>query len=68
MKRSKEQNLFDIESFCNNVKVFSVTFDQFKASLLNNNKKRPKKKNSNLTYISQNNNRKKCNTFNAYSF
>ncbi len=27
--------LFEIEAFCNNVKVFTVTFDQFTAPLLN---------------------------------
>ncbi len=32
---SKEQLLFEKETLCNNVKVITVTFDQFNASFLN---------------------------------
>ncbi len=31
----KEQHLLELEIFCNNAKVFTVTFDQFNPSLLN---------------------------------
>ncbi len=31
----KEQQLFEIESFCNIINVFTVTFEQFNAFLLN---------------------------------
>ncbi len=34
---SKEQHLFEVEIFCNIIHVFTVTFDQFNASLLNRN-------------------------------
>ncbi len=34
---SEEQHLSEIEIFCNIINVFIVTFDQFKASLLNKN-------------------------------
>ncbi len=33
--RSEEQHLSEIEMFCNIILVFIITFDQFKASLLN---------------------------------
>ncbi len=35
IENSKEQSLFEIEIICNNINVFTVTFDQFNASLLN---------------------------------
>ncbi len=35
MQSSKEQHLFEIEIFCNIINVFTATFDQFNASLLN---------------------------------
>ncbi len=35
MESSEEQNLSEIEIFCNIINVFIITFDQFKASLLN---------------------------------
>ncbi len=35
IESSKEQHLFEIEIFCNIISVFTVTFDQFNASLLN---------------------------------
>ncbi len=31
----KEQHLFESEIFCNIINAFTVTFDQFNASLLN---------------------------------
>jgi len=31
----KEQHLFEIEFFCSIINVFTVTFNQFKVSLLN---------------------------------
>ncbi len=34
---SGEQYLFEIKIFCSIIKVFTVTFDQFNASLLNKN-------------------------------
>ncbi len=36
-KLFKEQQLFEIEIFCNITNAFTVTFDQFYASLLNKN-------------------------------
>ncbi len=30
-----EQNVFKMETFCNNVKVFTITFDQFIVPFLN---------------------------------
>ncbi len=33
-RSSKEQHLFEIEIFCNNINVFTDTFDQFNASLM----------------------------------
>ncbi len=36
IERSKEQNLLEIEIFCNNINVCADTFDQMNASLLNN--------------------------------
>ncbi len=35
MNSSKGQHLFEMESVCNIANVFTVTFDQFKAFLLN---------------------------------
>ncbi len=35
MNSSKEQNLFEIEILCNIIDIFTVSFDQFNASLLN---------------------------------
>ncbi len=35
MQSWKEQHLFEMEIFCNNLKVFTVTSDQFNVSLLN---------------------------------
>ncbi len=35
---SKEQHVSEIEIFYNIINVFTATFDQFNASLLNNNK------------------------------
>jgi len=35
IESSKEQHLFEIESFCNIINAFTVSFDQFNASLLN---------------------------------
>ncbi len=35
IESSKEQHLFEIEIFCNIINVFTVTFDQFNASLIN---------------------------------
>ncbi len=35
IESSKEQHLFEIEIFCNVINVFTITFDQFNASLLN---------------------------------
>ncbi len=32
---SKEQHLLEVEILCNNVKVFTVAFDQINTSLLN---------------------------------
>ncbi len=32
---SKEEHLFEIELFCNIIKVFTATFNQFNASLMN---------------------------------
>jgi len=32
---SKEQQLLEIENYCNILNVFTVVFDQFNASLLN---------------------------------
>ncbi len=32
---SKEQHLFEVESLCNIVNVFNITFNQFNASLMN---------------------------------
>ncbi len=37
IESSKEQHLFEVEIFCNIIHVFTVTFDQFNASLLNRN-------------------------------
>ncbi len=37
MESSKEQHLFETEIFCNIIDVFTVTFDQHNASLLNKN-------------------------------
>jgi len=34
----KNFNLFEIEAFCNILNVFTVTFDQFNASILRKNK------------------------------
>ncbi len=34
-RKFSEQCLFKIETFCNIINVFTVTFDQFDASLLN---------------------------------
>ncbi len=34
-KHFKEQHLFKIEIFCNITNVFTATFDQFNASLMN---------------------------------
>jgi len=34
LENSKEQHLFEIENFCNIINEFTVTFDQFNASLL----------------------------------
>ncbi len=31
---SKEQHLFEIETFCNNINAFTDTFDQLNASLM----------------------------------
>ncbi len=36
IESSKEQHLFQIEIFCDIINVFTVTFDQFNASLMNN--------------------------------
>jgi len=36
-KVKKEQHLFEIEVFCNIISVFTFTFDQFNAFLLNKN-------------------------------
>ncbi len=35
MLKTEEQHLSEIEVFCNIINVFIITFDQFKASLLN---------------------------------
>ncbi len=35
IESSKEQRLLEIGIFCNIIKVFNVTFDQFNASLMN---------------------------------
>ncbi len=35
MNSSKEQHLFELKIFCNIINVFTITFDQFNASLLN---------------------------------
>ncbi len=35
IESSKEQHLFGLEIFCNIINVFTATFDQFNASLLN---------------------------------
>ncbi len=35
IESSEEQHLSEIEIFCNIINVFIITFDQFKASLLN---------------------------------
>ncbi len=35
MQSSEEQRLFEIEICCDIINVFIITFDQFKASLLN---------------------------------
>ncbi len=35
IESSKEQHLFETEIFCNIINVFTVTFDQFNASLMN---------------------------------
>ncbi len=35
MNSSKEQNLFETEILCNIIDIFTVSFDQFNASLLN---------------------------------
>ncbi len=35
IERSEEQHLSEIEIICNIINVFIITFDQFKASLLN---------------------------------
>ncbi len=32
---SSKEHLFEIESFCNIINIFTVTFDQFNASLMN---------------------------------
>ncbi len=37
MNRKKEQHLFEIEIFCNIINVFTDTFGQFNASILNKN-------------------------------
>jgi len=34
-RKFKERDLFEIEIFCNIIHIFTVTFDQFNASLLN---------------------------------
>ncbi len=34
-RKFKNQQWFEIEIFCNNTYVFTVTFDQFNVSLLN---------------------------------
>jgi len=44
MNRKLEQDLFDIEFFCNNEEVFNVTFDQFNACLLDKSNNFFKKK------------------------
>ncbi len=35
IQSSKEQHLFEIEMFCNIIKIFTVTIDHFNATLLN---------------------------------
>ncbi len=47
--RSEEQHLSEIEIFCNIINVFIVTFDQFKASLLNKSINFYNKKKKNYT-------------------
>ncbi len=37
IESSKEQHLFEIEIFCNIINVFTVSFDQFNASLIDIN-------------------------------
>ncbi len=48
IENSKEQHLFETEILCNIINVFTVTFDQFNAALLNKSvylfQKKPKKK------------------------
>ncbi len=34
-RKFKRKHLFDIEIYCNIINVFTVTFDQFNASLMN---------------------------------
>ncbi len=34
-RKFKEYHLFEVEMVCNIINVFTVTFDQFNASLLN---------------------------------
>ncbi len=35
IESSKEQHLLEMEIFCNIINIFTVTFDQFNAALLN---------------------------------
>ncbi len=48
IESSKEQHLFEIETFWNIINVFTVTFDQFNVSLMNKSISFLKKK-KNLT-------------------
>ncbi len=50
---SKEQHLFKAEIFCNITNVFTVTFDEVNAPLLNSFiKKKKEKKSTDLVYVS----------------
>ncbi len=49
---SKEQHLFKAEIFCNITNVFTVTFDEVNAPLLNSFIKKKKKKSTDLVYVS----------------
>ncbi len=54
---SKEQHLFETEIFCNIINVFTVTFHQFNASLMN----KSIKKNKNNSHLEIDNPRMHCN-------
>ncbi len=49
IESSKEQSLFEIGTFCNNINVFTVTFDQWNGFFLNKHIKHKKPTNPQVT-------------------